>query len=106
MNLVKPSDRLEWKRSEKRRDKYGSEKAGKCTDQADRGSAWGLSWNRIHCSEWPRRRDAYFKGNAEAGAGYGKGNELSAKHLCKKTQKCGAREGGEGDCSSVEQCIF
>ena len=33
-------------------------------------------------------------------------NELSAKHLCKKTQKRGAREGGKGDCSSVEQCIF
>lgn len=37
----------------------------------------------------------------------GDGKErLSAKHLCKKTQKRGAREGGKGDCSSVEQCIF
>ena len=41
MNLVKPSDWPEWKRSEKRRDKYGSEKAGKCTDQADRGRRSG-----------------------------------------------------------------
>ena len=26
--------------------------------------------------------------------------------ISKETQKRGAREGGKGDCSSVEQCIF